>query len=253
MIRHTFGPATSPGANSYVALYDDIGFDDAMSAAIARVVTTALVDQDFAIRTWWAKDKNPDSPLRLVETATYAAGVDSHVAPVRAARAVTVVAVASLANNDRFTLVLTETRDGVVVKTTTRTFEYKVDGAFTAGAGRFTIDVSELATDVEAAVATAARVVEVFGATVITCAVPTTAVLTPTSYVSGTAYVITGTETVTDAGFSIGAATVGVDGTVVSHSAMRLPGRTRIVIDTATAPGEFDVRTDAYDDAEPGV
>jgi hypothetical protein len=254
---------TNPGANSYAVLYD--GADDASPVPPfatspidsnihkARVEVMALLDQDFVVNTYWGADV--DSGLRLVRTDSYADGVGGFTRAVRCAQPITVVAKAALANNDYFTVTYTTVIDGVTTATSV-IFEYGVDGTFVATAGRTAIDVSEATTDVSVAVLTAAAVADAFVATedqpALTCAVPTTATFTIKGQ-SGPRFAVTATENVTDAGFTVGSDVTGVEGTVVDYDVRLRPGRTRLVLVTATAPEEFDVAVETIDDIDPGV
>jgi len=239
----------NPGANSAAVLYDDATGEYATQA---RAHILALLDQDFVVNTYWAASSS--SALRQLYTTSYAGGVSGFIRAVRCAQPITVVAKASLVDNDYFTVVYTTVIDGTTVATT-KIFEYKVTGAFEATEGRITIDVTGATTDVEVAVATAAAIAAAFVATssqpALTVAVPTTATLTMKGQ-SGPRFAIAATENVANGGFSIGAAVAGVEGTVLDLDVRLSPGRNRIVLVTATAPEEFDVAVETDDDKNPG-
>jgi hypothetical protein len=254
----------NPGANSSVVLYDGadspeptpLGATSPIDANTrkARVEIMALLDQDFVINTYWAADET--SGLRLARTDSYAGGVGGFVRAVRCAQPITVVAKANLANNDYFTVTYTTVIDGATLATV-KIFEYKVVASgFVATAGRIVIDVTAATTDVSVAVLTAAAVATAFVAIAaqpaLTCAVPSTATFTIKGQ-SGPRFAIAATENVTNAGFSIGTPVTGVEGTVVDYDVRFRPGRTRVVLVTATVPGEFDVAVETIDDIDPGV
>lgn len=236
------GIPANPGASSSVTLFDDLGDTALMQNSAIRAQVVAYLDQDFTLKSWWAKSAT--GALHLRSSASVAAGVDGAVRGVHPAVAITCVAVASLANNDYFTV----TASGSAGDSTTAVvFEYKVDGDFVAEAGRTTIDVSALTTDVHVAVASAAAVRAAFTGTV-TIPIPATATFTATHVSSGANFVCSATENVTNAGFTV-ALTAGVDGTGKEWNVRLLPGRNKITLHTGTAPTEFDVAVETTDDA----
>jgi hypothetical protein len=261
--RKSTSPA-NPGANSFAVLYD--GANSARptppfaTAAIedstgrGRVQVVALLDQNFAINTYWAADVS--SALRLVRADAYTGGSGGFVKAVRCAQPVTVVAKANLANNDYFTVTYTTVIDGVTVETV-KVFEYKVVAAgFVATEGRIVIDVIAATTDVSVAVLTATAVRTAFVATAsqpaLTVAVPTSATFTIKGQ-SGPRFAVVATENVSNAGFTIGTKVDGVEGTVVDYDARLKSGRNRIVLVTGTAPEEWDVSVTTIDTVDPGV
>jgi hypothetical protein len=165
------------------------------------------------------------------------------------------VAKANLVNNDYFTVTYTTVIDGVTVATE-KVFEYQVDGTFEATVDRLTIDASAATTATSVAVLTAAAIAAAFVATAtqpaLTVAVPTTAVLTIKAQ-SGPRFAIGATENVANAGFLIGVAVTGVEGSVVVVAKNLGPGRDKFVIVTGTAPTEFDVAVDGVDDLSSGA
>jgi hypothetical protein len=250
--RLPFAPIANPGAASRATVYDSATAALGDAENRGRVEVMAYIDQDFALNTYWAKDDA--SPLRLVRSDSFVGGEDDHVLPVRAAKPITVVAKASLVNNDYFAVARSVTISGLVDDLLEVVFEYQVDDTFEATEGRVTIDVQEATTDVEVAVLTAAAIAgNATLAPLVDAPEPDSATLTVTNKISGPAYVIGASEHVANAGFSVGSATAGVDGTLVRFN-HRLPvGRTVIYLDTGTAPGEFDVRAQTIDDWAAGA
>jgi len=230
------GIPANPGANSSVTIWDDYG-DTALTQNNAiRAQVVAYLDQNFTLKSWWAKSSTGALHLR--------SSVDVVPAATHPAAAITCVAVANLKNNDYFTV----TASGSAGESSTAVvFEFKVDGDFVAEAGRTTIDVSALTTDVHVAVASAAAVRTAFTG-LVTIPVPTTAVFTVTHVSSGANFVCSATENVTNVGFTV-ALTAGVDGTGKEWNVRLLPGRNKITLHTGTAPTEFDVAVETTDDA----
>jgi hypothetical protein len=242
MNRRTFGlPSTLPLANSSVVVFDSNNDLSGKDRTDARARLWLFANQNCTVNEYWAKNKQDATPLRLVSSSNYVATA------VRAALPITAVAKASLVNNDYFTVVRTETKDGVAV-TKTVIFEYQVDGTFVATAGRTAIDVTATSTATTVAVATAAAIAAAFSE--FSVPVPTTAVVTMTNVQSGARFVIASTENVANAGFTVGSATTGVDGTVLKYERPLCPegSRLQIAIAVGTAPTEFDVAVEVIDD-----
>lgn len=250
--RLLLGSPANPGANSSVVLYDSANEAAGSEITKARFHAVALLDQDFTINSYWAADGT--SGLRLMETYSYVNGVDGFIRAVRCAQPITVVAKASLVNNDYFTVVYTTVIDGLTT-TTTKIFEYKVDGTFVATEGRTTVDVSGCSTATTVAVATATAIRTAFVATALqpalTVAVPSSATLTIKGQ-SGPRFAISATENVANGSFSIGTAVAGVEGTAIDYDLRLRPGRNKAVLVTATAPEEFDVAQEITDDVNAG-
>lgn len=230
------GVPANPGASSAVTLFDDLGDTALMQNSAIRAQVVAYLDQNFTLKSWWAKSAT--GALHLRSSVDVAPG-GSHPSA-----AITCVAVASLANNDRFAVTVSNATGET---TTTVTFEYKVSAPFTPVAGRVTIDVSELTTDVEVAVASAAAVLAAF-AGLVAAPEPTTATFTVTHVSTGAHFTCSAAETVTNAGFSV-TNTAGTDGTGKEWNVRLLPGRNKITLHTGTAPTEFDVAVETTDDA----
>lgn len=239
--RRSFGMPAAPSANSAVVVFDNINDISGQSAREARLRMWAMADQNMTVNEYWAPDKQAATALRLVSSSSYVANA------VHAALPITVVAKASLINNDYFAVTRTETKDGVAAAKAV-TFEYKIDGSFVATVGRTTIDVSAASTATTVAVATAAAIAAAFAE--FTVPVPGTATLTMTNVQSGARFVIAATEHVADAGFTVGSATVGVDGTVLKYERPLPPegSRMQIAIGVTTAPGEFAVAAEIVDE-----
>jgi len=234
--RNILPNITNPGANAVATVLDDSTGERArVLPDVIRARVVSYLDQNYTIKTWWAKDAT--SPLRLMSSTTVVSGA------VHAASAVTCVAKADLANND-YIAVTVGSATGET--STTTNFEYKVDGTFVATEGYTTIDVSAATTATTVAVATAAALRTAYGS-LISIPTVTTAVLTATSAYSGTTHPMAVVEHVTNGGYSV-ALTAGVDGTGSRLDVRLEPGRNKITLHTVTAPTEFDVAVEYIDD-----
>lgn len=243
--RSAQGKPNAPTANSAVVVFDSNNDNSFGSRKVARLRLKAFLDVTFAINQYWAKDKQAATPLRLEKSTWCSAG--PYVTAVHAALPITVVAKANLLNNDNFTVVRTQTKGGVATAKTV-VFEYKVDGTFVATNGRTTIDVSAATTATTVAVATAAAIATAFAE--FSVPVPSSATLTMTNLQSGAMFVISATEAVADAGFTIGSATAGVEGTIVNYDCPLPPEGSRLQLEIAVtaAPTEFDIALELVDD-----
>jgi hypothetical protein len=241
----------NPGA-AHAVLYDEV-FDSSSEAITkARVQIMAYLDVNFTINTYWAV--SPIGVLREVRSDSYAAGSGGFVGPVHASLAITCVSKTNIAagggTNDYFAVVLTTVEDGVTT-TVTKIFEYKKDANFVATTGRNTINVTDASSATDVSVITASAIASAFFP-YLTVPVPTTAVLTATVSQSGARFALSATENVSNGGFSIGAPTSGVEGTVLRYDVLLAPGRNRVTLVPASAPVEFDVAVETRDDVNSG-